>query len=420
MSGLLMSTAGLFLHNTWSVLGELAPWLFLGAAVSGLLHVLLPPGFIHRQLNGNFGVFKAVALGVPMPLCSCGVIPTGIGLKQDGASNGASVGFITATPQTGVDSILVSASFLGWPFALTKVAAALVTGMVSGLATNLVSPSNADSAPTATDSCAIPKPRTARAALDHAIELIQMIWGWLLFGVLLSAALSTWLPSDFFAGLATTSTIAAFGVVLLASVPLYVCATASVPIAAALVAAGMPTGAAMVFLMAGPATNVATLGAVYRAFGSRTLAVYLITLIVGSVAFGLGYEALFGTLAVGHVHDHVHTTPWWGHGSAVVLVGLIGWFAWLDWQSFRARRAMQRKSGETIMTGKTAPTPIVVGVGGMTCGGCSSRLERLLQKESGVDSAVVSLEEARAKVVGTVELARIREIVENAGFEFTG
>ena len=401
-----------FLENVWAVLGELAPWLFLGAIVSGLLHVALPAGFIQRHLGRGSGVLKAVAIGVPMPLCSCGVIPTGIGLQQEGASDGAAVGFITATPQTGVDSILVSASFLGWPFALTKVVAALVTGLVSGAATNAFTSARAPEATASGASCAAPAPRGFAAFRDHALELVQMIWGWLTFGVLLSAALTTFLPADFFGSLAATNTLAAFGLVLLASVPLYVCATASVPIAAALVAAGMPTGAAMVFLMAGPATNVATLGAVYRAFGTRTLIIYLGTLVVGSVAFGLGYEALFGSLTVGAVHAHTHATPWWGHLSAVLLVGLLGWFALQDLRSWRARASL-----ESTMSAPSAPSPIVVSVGGMTCGGCSSRLERLLQKEEGVESAVVSLEEARARVVGSVSEARIHEIVENAGFE---
>jgi len=413
----------LLIHNIWMVLVELAPWLLLGAVVSGLLHIALPAGFVQRQLSGRSGVVKAVAIGIPMPLCSCGVIPTGIGLQRDGASDGAAVGFITATPQTGVDSILVSASFLGWPFALSKVVAALVTGVISGWATDgfgshTRSTEEATKAEEATktegDSCAVAPDRSFRALLDHAIDLVRMIWGWLAIGVLISAALSTWLPADAFSDMAATSMIVAFGLVLLASVPMYVCATASVPIAAALVAAGMPTGAAMVFLMAGPATNVATLGAVYRAFGARTLGIYLTTLVVGSVAFGLGYEALFGALTPGAVHDHAHTMPWYGQASAMLLVGMLAWFAGEDIKTWWQRRAM-----ETTMSNDKTPAPIEVGVGGMTCGGCSGRLERLLQNEPGVASASVSLEGARAHVVGDVHVTRIHEIVKNAGFEVT-
>jgi hypothetical protein len=407
-----MAAALPFIHQVWAVLAELAPWLLLGAAVAGLLHVALPPGLINRQLNGRSGVFKAVALGVPMPLCSCGVIPTGIGLQKNGASNGAAVGFITATPQTGVDSILVSASFLGWPFALTKVVAAVVTGIASGLATDAAGGGTApESSPH--DSCAATPARGFTAFRDHALEMIEIIWGWLIVGILLSAALNTFLPEDFFTGIVATSTLATYGLVLVGSIPLYICATASVPIAASLVEAGIPTGAAMVFLMAGPATNVATLGAVYRAFGIRTVVVYLTTLIAGSVVFGLGYEAIFGTLPIGVVSLHDHTIPWWGHVSALLLTGLLAHFALQDLRSWQARRRADVHLAD-------AAAPIVVQVGGMTCGGCTGKLERLLQSESDVDSAVVSLDEAQAKVIGAIERARVHEIIESAGFHVQG
>ena len=118
----------------WQVWLQLAPWLLLGAAAAGLLHVALPRDFTRRQFRGVPGVVKAVALGVPLPLCSCGVIPAGLGLKKDGASDGATVGFLISTPQTGVDSILVSASFLGWPFTIYKALSALAMGLFGGVA----------------------------------------------------------------------------------------------------------------------------------------------------------------------------------------------------------------------------------------------------------------------------------------------
>ena len=125
------------LDAIWEVVVSLAPPLVLGAIIAGAIHVLLPPDFVGRQLRGRVGVLKSVLLGVPLPLCSCGVLPTALGLKRDGASDGASVGFLISTPQTGVDSILVSGSFLGWPFALFKVLSAAVTGVVADSATGV-------------------------------------------------------------------------------------------------------------------------------------------------------------------------------------------------------------------------------------------------------------------------------------------
>lgn len=390
-----------FLVNLWGVLLELAPWLLLGAVVAGLLHGLLPPGFIHRQLRGPTGVLKAVLLGVPLPLCSCGVIPAGIGLKRDGASDGASIGFLTATPQTGVDSILVSASFLGWPFALTKVVAALVTGVASGVLTDTLAQSNPEGAARPTSE-ARPGPRQM---VDHGLDLIRTIWGWLVFGVIVSAAITTFLPPDTFAGASAQGSALAFLIVLGASVPLYVCATASVPIAAALVEAGIPTGSAMVFLMAGPATNLATLGAVRQAFGTRSLAVYLGTIVAGSVAFGLGYEQVFGNLAPvqqGH-HDH---TAWWAQLGAVALTAMLAWFALTDARSWWSQRRAAQASAQELELSVT----------GLTCNGCASRLQRKLLTLEGVDSVVVSFDEHKATVAGTASEAQIRGAIKDAGF----
>lgn len=393
-----------YVQAVWAVFVELAPWLLLGAAVSGLIHGLLPPGFVHRQLSGRFGVLKAVALGIPMPLCSCGVIPAGLGLRRDGASAGASVGFITATPQTGVDSILVSASFLGWPFALAKVVAALVTGVASGWATDALGDAGSAAEEPGAHS-AHTDGRGLRAMIDHGVDLIRMIWGWLVAGVLVSAALTTLLPPDLFGTLSAGSSLAAYALVLVVSLPLYVCATASVPIAAALVAAGLPSGAAMVFLMAGPATNVATLAAVRGAFGLRTTAVYVASLVAGSLAFGLGYDAVLGAITVESVHAHTHAAAWWEQASAVGLLGLLSWFAWEDVQGWlRARRV------------GSAPVALEVGVEGMTCNGCRSRLERTLLAADGIESASVVLEPGEARVTGSVSEAELKALIEGAGF----
>lgn len=392
------------LANAWNVLLELAPWLLLGAAVAGLLHGLVPPGFIRGQLRGTSGVIKAVLFGVPMPLCSCGVIPAGVGLKRDGASDGAATGFLIATPQTGVDSILVSASFLGLPFAIAKVLAALVTGVAGGLLVERFGGGGSE------EGVQPPTDGPRPGALDmvaHGVDMIRMIWRWLVFGVLVSAALSTWLPPDALTVFQGDGQLLAFGAVLLASVPLYVCATASVPIAAALVAGGLPTGAAMVFLMAGPATNVATLGAVYRAFGGRTLLIYLSTIVAGSVVFGLGYEQLIGPLAGGQVHAHHDHTTWWATAAAVLLLGL---FARFLFEELRARLARWRMH-------MSEQRQLVMGVEGMTCNGCSSRLERVLQKAEGVQSATVSLDDKRATIVGDITPEQVTALIEGAGFD---
>lgn len=394
-----------FVDAIWTVMLALAPWLLLGAAVAGVLHVVLPEGFVQRHLGGRGGVVKAVALGVPLPLCSCGVIPAGLGLRRDGASPGASVGFLISTPQTGVDSTLVAASFLGWPFALLKLGAAAVTGVVGGWLADAVHVER-EAVPADGPSSRARVDRSVRGAVAHALEVLRTIWRWLVFGVVVSALIEVLVPPRVFDALTGSGEAWALVAVLVLSLPLYVCATASVPIAAALVAGGFPPGAALVFLMAGPATNVATLGAVYRALGRRALVVYLGVIVAGSMAAALLFDfVLVGGEGMAHVHAD--------HGSpvavalAVVLLGLIAWFAVDDLRTFvRSRRKVD-----------TEAVPVVeLKVEGMTCNGCANKLRKALLAEDGVLETEVDHEAGRAVVRGHVSEPRLRAVVAQVGY----
>jgi len=392
----------------WHVLLQLAPWILLGTLIAGLLHGLLPRGLIRRKLRGPAGVVKAVALGVPLPLCSCGVIPAGIGLKKDGASDGASIGFLISTPQTGVDSVLVSASFLGWPFALFKVFSAGITGIVGGLLVDGLDRRGDDE--TADDGAENSSPSRPglRGMLNHGLEIIRSIWYWLVFGIVVSAAIDEFVPDSFLTGIGSLGILPSALAALAISLPLYVCAVASVPIAAALVAGGLPPGAALVFLMAGPATNVATIGVIYRQFGARTLAVYLATIIVGSVGLAVAFDWLLATDPTHGSLAHEGHDVWWAQACAVVLVVLLAWFAVEDLHSWWRRRRMSSAMGEIELT---------VAVRGMTCGGCANRLENALLQTEGVETAVVRLKPGQAIVRGSIDHTEVREVIRKAGFQ---
>jgi len=388
---------------SWDILLELAPWLLLGMAVAGVLHAVVPGDLIQRHLRGRAGVLKAVVLGVPLPLCSCGVIPAGLGLKKDGASDGAAVGFLIATPQTGVDSIFVSASFLGWPFALFKVGAALATGLVGGWVTDAAG-SRGEAAEI--EAVATKSGGGVRGAVDHAMEILSGIWRWLVFGVVVSAALTVYLPDGSLGSLVAFGALGTTLAVLAVSVPLYVCATASVPIAAALVAGGMPTGAALIFLMAGPATNLATIGAIYRGLGGRALAVYLATIIGGSAGFALAFDFLLEAGPAGAMHHHEHAT-WWAMASAVALLGLLGWFAVRDTRLWVKGLLAARAEGPRLE----------VGVGGLGCNNCVVKLTGILENQDGVESVVISLEEERAVIRGDIDPDRVHKTIREAGYQ---
>lgn len=387
-------------ETMWQVWLQLSPWLLLGVAVAGALHVLLPRDFARRQFRGFRGVGKAVALGVPLPLCSCGVIPAGLGLKKDGASDGAAVGFLISTPQTGVDSLLVSASFLGWPFTIFKWGSALVMGLVGGAATEALH-TEARNLPSVQEPAA---PRSLKGFFEHMLDVIRPIWKWIVFGVVASAAITVWIPPGSMAGWSGLHAALAGLAALLIALPLYVCATASVPIAAALIAQGMPTGAALVFLMAGPATNVATIGAVKRAFGGRVLAVYLATVIVGSVGLAYVYDAFIPFGALGTM-IHEHGEPWWAWASAVALAGLFIYFAVDD-----ARRAWRRRRAST------SSAAVTLEVQGLTCNNCVRKLERALRDTEGVTSVTVTLEPSRAIVEGRVTPSELEHVVRATGY----
>ena len=397
-----------FVQAMWQVLLDLAPFLLLGAAVAGLLHVALPKGFVHRQFTGRGGVLKAVLLGVPLPLCSCGVIPAGLGLRKDGASRGATVGFLISTPQTGVDSILVSASFLGWPFALFKVGAAAVTGFAGGWLAEWTSDGK-DAASSGTPVEQGTRRRSLRETLDYGLEILRTIWHWIVFGIVASALISTLVPQGSLATIAGDGRVLPVLLALVVSLPLYVCATASVPIAAALVAGGFPPGAALVFLMAGPATNLATVGAIRRFLGGRTLAAYLVAIIGGSVGLGIAFDFLLEASPSIAAHAHGNAA-WWKVTSAIVLLLMLAWFAFDD---LRLRLARSTPAGSSSLEGTE------IGVSGMTCDSCVNKLESALRSEPGVEGARVLLDPGKAIVYGTVGRKRLHQIVVDAGYSPT-
>ena len=404
----------MFLLACWNILCELAPWLLLGMALSGIMHVLLPKNFIRKRLKGAAGVVKAVGLGVPLPLCSCGVVPAGIGLKNQGASNGSAVGFLISTPQTGIDSILVSASFLGWPFAIFKMVTAAVTGVVGGWLTDIVvQPSeeeqlNQQPIPTAKSTSTNDRFVHKLAEIwFHGLEIVQSIWIWLVIGILVSAAISTVLPESWLETVGSWGLLPAMFLVLLISLPLYVCATASVPIAAALVYGGIPAAAALVFLMAGPATNITTIGSIYSRFGWRTMVVYLSTIIVGSMVFAWFFDWLLTASVVKNVDHHHHHQTWWSIGSAMIMLAMMVYFAWDD-VTRRLRHTPDSSNDEVpVMT---------IRVDGMTCGSCVGRLEKALRECKDIESAQVQLNPGQAVIKGEVKPDKIHEIVQELGF----
>ncbi|OGR59092.1 MAG: hypothetical protein A2X36_16765 [Elusimicrobia bacterium GWA2_69_24] len=410
----------------WTILTELAPYLFLGAAIATLLKHSLPADVILRQIGtpGLASVVKSVFLGVPMPLCSCGVIPTAIGLRKSGATNGAVVGFMISTPQTGADSLLITASFLGWPMALYMMAVTFVSGLAGGFLTHWFAPRARgagqlpEAEPAACPRSEPPLPAWRRWYRYGVSELIGDVYRYLLVGILVSAALNLAVPPDYLAAFPALGGALGMLAVLVAAVPMYVCSNGSVPIAASLVRAGLPAGSALVFLMAGPATNVSTIGAVYRVLGRRVMLIYLGTIVVSSVLAGLLFQSAFGALTVRHVAEHHHAADsglWLvvQTVSAAALAALL-----LRWTFLDLRDWLKGRLGAARAAGAQE---LALQVEGMTCANCAAHVRRGLEGVQGVLRVEVDVEKGLARLWGrALDREQACQAVLKAGYTVRG
>ena len=319
-----------FASELWNTLTEMAPYLLFGFLVAGLLSVLLSPQAVERHLGsrGLWPVIKAALFGVPLPLCSCGVIPVAASLRKHGAGPGATTAFLLSTPQTGVDSIMVTLSLLGPVYAVFRPLAALVTGVVGGELVDLAyrgdSSGHTAMGRCQQECCDVEDGRKGISKAFHYgfVTLPRDLARPLIVGLLMAGVISASVPGDFLVGVLGTGILSML-VMMVLGIPVYVCATASVPVAAALIAKGISPGAALVFLMTGPATNAATIVTIWNLMGRRTVVIYLAT--VAGAALGSGI--LLNSILAGSAAPALH--PYWALPgfvktiSAVILVGIL-------------------------------------------------------------------------------------------------
>jgi uncharacterized protein len=337
-----------YFSELWEISTEAAPFLCLGFTLGALLHRYVKPEWMMRLLGKGKvrSTITAAAIGVPLPLCSCSVVPTALAIQKKGASKGATLAFLISTPETGADSILLTYGLLGPLMAVIRPLAALLSAIMAGLLLESFpekEPFSKEKPPEAKPSCCSSKAAGLRIPTPHkplgkrAWEQIQGITKslfllfdevvvWLMVGLILSAVVSSALPENLLAsGLGSGWTGRLLALVI--GLPMYVCATASTPLAAALMEKGLSAGAALVFLLVGPATNIGTIGIVAKVLGKRGVASYLVAIV--SIAL------LFGTLvdqmdlywhATESLHAHHHPSGSLGRAvTAAMLWGMILW-----------------------------------------------------------------------------------------------
>ena len=334
------------LSESWKLLQESSIYVLFGIFVAGLMRVFVRPEAVSRHLGRGKvrSVLKAAALGVPIPLCSCGVLPAAISLKRQGANNGATTAFLISTPESGVDSIALTYALLDPVMTVARPVAAFTTAAVAGIAENMLGPEKEAKAIQPDLSCAVdnccdgvdclPEVHKShhtffeklKAGLGYALfELWQDIAPWYLLGLVIAGIITVLIPSELMTKYLGGG-LPAMLIMLAVGIPMYICATASTPIAAALIIKGVSPGAALVFLLAGPATNVTSLTVLFGLLGKRATAIYLASIAVVSVACGLVLDQVYAFLGISAqavAGQAAEIIPFWVQvAGALALLGM--------------------------------------------------------------------------------------------------
>lgn len=440
-----MNIALEYFVELWRLSAEMSPYLLLGLLIAGVLHVYVKSETTKKYLGTKTlkSVVYAALIGVPLPLCSCGVIPTGIGFRREGASKGATVSFLISTPQTGVDSILVTYSMLGWPFALIRPVVAFLTGLAGGVAANFDDTKETNDELGSEKSCCtdgsckkekIHKHKKMLSVFSYAFkDFLEDISLWLLMGLAIAAGIAVAIPDSFFQGYFDNSLYSML-IILAVSVPMYVCATGSVPIAAMLMMKGLSPGTALVFLMAGPATNAATITILAKTLGKKTTSIYVASIALGAIFFGVVVDYLlprewFGSVCHISGHSHEMGAEWWKYLSAVVLLVMMAAALWRKYIPSKSRNVGAEPVSRNVaspMVGFTVPFSVgeiglinvkTIGIDGMTCNHCKAAVEKTISALAGISTVNVDLASKSAKITGTaIDLVQIEYALSRIGY----
>ena len=382
-----------FILELWGLTKDMSPYLLLGFLIAGVLSVIISPEAVEKNLGGKglFPIVKASLFGIPLPLCSCGVIPVATSLYKHGANRSATTSFLISTPQTGVDSILVTYSLLGPIFAIFRPISALLAGVVGGLAVEVSDHGSESNVKPSLQNIDNDKSLLRRIYEYGFISLPQDIGKPLILGIVVACMISLVIPDDFFASYFGTGFMGLI-IMMFAGIPIYVCATASVPIALALMIKGISPGAALVFLMTGPATNAATISTVWKILGKKTAFIYLAVVSGCSLVAGFTIN-LFSSEIGSHIHNHDHwmMPAWFQITSSVLLLTILT-------NSLLRLYFPTMFMGDEIIEGNEAD--IVVSVSGMTCNNCVNSVKSAIYEVSNVENVDVDLASGITKING--------------------
>ena len=411
---------GIFLEAV-KIFQDMAVYLLLGLLLAGLLYAFFPEEKVIKYLGRRNvkSVFNAAVFGIPLPLCSCGVIPAALSLKRQGASDGATVSFLVSTPATGADSILATYGLMGLLFAVFRPLATFISGLVGGTLVNSFQRQRAGE----------PNPKIVNSKFSHEqsahkhsfreklhttfaygfFDLLKSIGKWVVWGTLIAGTISYAIPASLIERYLKSDFLSMLAM-LIVGIPVYVCATGSIPIAASLMIKGLSPGAGLVFLMAGPATNAITITVMAKNLGKRILAIYLLSIALSAMFMGWLLNLLWSYYGKAHqeilVGKSSMLSPWIRISGAIVLFSLI----LLNFlPKLKLRKSLEvRRRKEAI------------GVEGMVCQHCVTAITSGLGSLEGVNNVWVSLKEKRVEVEyddNKIDLGRIKEAILAKGYE---
>lgn len=418
-----------FLYEIYILFIEMAPYLMIGLAFVAILNIYMTKEFVKIQIGKDsiWSIFKAALFGVPLPLCSCGVIPTTVYMADSKASKGAVTSFLISTPQTGIDSIIATYGMMGPVFGIFRPISALIMGILGGLFINVTNKEKAKpekkklsldiitAPPKMVDSKAnIPFSKKAKTSLKYSFaDFLDDIVVEFLIGLVIAGAITYFLPTEFLEGTGLKSGILGMIVMILIGVPMYVCATASIPIAVSLILKGFSPGVAFVFLAVGPATNAASIGILSKSLGKKLISYYLFAMIIMSIGFGYLLDFVFNYLEINpqkqlatHAHhEHSGLIP---YEIQIVLAAIF---------TILVVSSLYRKYGSKYFKrDKAIDNRNYVIVEGMTCNHCVATVTDSLTKVNGIDNVEVDLSSGKAFYSGNIDKSVINVAIESCGY----
>jgi len=413
-------------ENIWLLFVEIAQYMLLGMSFVALFNFFFKKDLINNHIGKNDfkSIIKSALFGVPLPLCSCGVVPTSVYLSKNGASKPAVIAFLISTPQTGIDSIIATYGMLGPVFAIFRPIAALIMGFVGGIVFLFVNKDNQfdkDSSNEIKFEIEEITPNEniiekAKKSIKYAYwEFLNDISTQFLIGLIIAGFISALVPNNFFADTIFQNKLLSMLLIILFSIPLYVCATASIPIAVTMMMKGLSPGIAYAFLVAGPISNAASIAILSKILKKKSLILYLSLVVIMTIIFGFILDWIHYTFNINphlymlHTHLHSHNFSLWQYILATIFIGLL---------SIIFYKKISIKIKNYFSKGKGGSEMHKYKVEGMSCSHCVMNVEKAIRSVEGVEDVKVVLAENSAEIKGNYDILKIKNAVDSIGYKF--